>query len=57
VEALAELMDERAATKDDIASLRLAMSDMEIRLIKWAIGSAFAQGGLIMAFIKLTQHI
>jgi len=50
-------MDERAATKDDIASLRLAMSDMEIRLIKWAIGSAFAQGGLIMAFIKLTQHI
>ncbi|MFA6020634.1 MAG: hypothetical protein WC722_10275 [Rhodospirillales bacterium] len=57
VEALAEFLDERAATKEDVASIKQAMSEMEIRLIKWVIGVAFAQGGLIIAFIKLTQQI
>ncbi|MBF0168123.1 MAG: hypothetical protein HQL45_10885 [Alphaproteobacteria bacterium] len=61
VEALAEFMDERAATREDLvkteANLKTAMSDMEVRIIKWVIGVGFAQGGLIMAFIKLTQHL
>lgn len=49
VEALAEFLDTQAATKADLA-------DQKFELIKWMIGIAFAQTGLILAVIKLFMH-
>jgi hypothetical protein len=60
VEALATLVDERAATKDDIrdeiGKLRTEMIIMKVDMIKWAVGLALAQTGVILAFLKFTTH-
>jgi hypothetical protein len=60
VEALAALVDDRAATKDDIrdeiGKLRTEMIIMKVDMIKWAIGLALAQTGVILAFLKFTTH-
>ena len=67
-EALAEeqvnLINGNLATKSDLAALRtdlaalradleLSLSHLKVELLKWMFGALIAQGGLIVALIKL----
>lgn len=53
-EALAEeqvnLLDSNLATKAD---LELGLSHLKVELLKWMFGALIAQGGLVVALIKL----
>ena len=60
-EALAEeqvnLLNSNLATKADLAALRadleLSLSHLKVELLKWMFGALVAQGGLVVALIKL----
>ena len=60
-EALAEeqvnLLNSNLATKADLATvkadLELSLSHLKVELLKWMFGALIAQGGLIVAPIKL----
>lgn len=52
VEALAEFLDDRAATKDDAAEIKRMILESKIEVIKWSIGGWFAVAGLIIAVLK-----
>lgn len=42
-----------AATKADLADLRVELAGLEARLIKWMIGIVFAGAGLVIAVLRL----
>ena len=46
-------------TKADIENMRLAteaaIAETKVELLKWVIGALIAQGGLVVALIKLFQ--
>ena len=60
-EALAEeqvnLVNSNLATKADLAALKadleLGLSNLKVELLKWMFGALIAQGGLVVALIKL----
>ena len=56
-ETLAEehvaLLNANLATKTDIAKIEAAIAKVETNLLKWLFGALVAQGGLIVALIKL----
>lgn len=56
VETLAEFMDERTATKEDLvkaeASIRRDMLEMKVELIKWYVAGWFATAGMVIAALK-----
>ena len=60
-EALAEeqvnLINSNLATKSDLVALRadleLSLSNLKVELLKWMFGALIAQGGLVVALIKL----
>ena len=49
----------RQGTKADIEKMRLAteaaIAQTKVELLKWVIGALIAQGGLVVALIKLFQ--
>ena len=56
-ETLAEeqvaLLNGNLATKADIAALKADMAALKVDLLKWMFGAMIAQGGLIIALVKL----
>jgi hypothetical protein len=56
-EALAEeqvqLLNTNLATKTDIAQLEVRIEAVKADLLKWLFGALIAQGGLIVALVKL----
>ena len=56
-ETLAEeqvaLLNGNLATKADIAALKADMAALKADLLKWMFGAMIAQGGLIIALVKL----
>jgi hypothetical protein len=47
---MAKLVDEQLVTK---SFLTMELKSLEITMIKWMIGIAFAQAGLILAIVKI----
>ena len=43
----------RQATKVDIAGIRREIETLKVDLLKWLFGALIAQGGLIVALVKL----
>ena len=56
-ETLAEehvaLLNANLATKADLAAVRADIAAVKADLLKWLIGALIAQGGLIVALVKL----
>ena len=56
-ETLAEehvgLLNANLATKADMAEVKAEMARVKADLLKWTIGALIAQGGLIVALVKL----
>jgi len=56
-ETLAEehvaLLNANLATKADLAVVRAGLASVKADLLKWLIGALIAQGGLIVALVKL----
>lgn len=56
-EALADeqvtLLNSNLATKQDILAIKADMEALKADLLKWMIGALIAQGGVIVALIKL----
>ena len=56
-ETLAEeqvaLLNSNLATKADVAALQADIAALKAELLKWMVGALIAQGGLIVALIKL----
>ena len=56
-EALADeqvtLLNSNLATKQDILAVKADMEALKADLLKWMIGALIAQGGVIVALIKL----
>ena len=42
-----------AALKVDIAALKVDIEALKVEMLKWLLGALIAQGGLIVALIKL----
>jgi hypothetical protein len=63
-QALAEIFEERVATKQDIDSLKFEIkaefnakfADYKAEIIKWVIGVSAAQGALILSALKFFHH-
>ena len=57
IETRLDGIESRMATKEDIANLRTEMAQMELRLLKWFIGTAItltaASGTIVFAIAKL----
>ncbi|MBT4837581.1 MAG: DUF1640 domain-containing protein [Methylococcales bacterium] len=57
-EALAEIVDERLATKQDLKELELNLkreiASMKLDIVRWFIGSLMALLGIMFAMIKLS---
>ena len=55
----ADIEELRQGTKADIEKMRLAteaaIAQTKVELLKWVIGALIAQGGLVVALIKLFQ--
>ena len=43
----------RQATKADIAKVEAKIESVKVDLLKWMFGALIAQGGLIVALVKL----
>jgi len=55
-ESLSQALDGHLATKTDITDLRRDMAEMKYDLLKWVVGIALAQIGLLVGIlIKLLQ--
>ncbi len=56
-ETLAEehiaLLNANLATKTDIEALKVDIEALKVEMLKWLLGALIAQGGLIVALIKL----
>ena len=52
----AEIASVRQELKADIASVRLDMQAMKHDMLRWMVGMAFAQVGLIVALIRFLPH-
>ncbi len=53
-EAFSQLVDaSEFATKSDILALRADIAEMKFDLLKWIVGLALAQTGLVVGLIKL----
>ena len=56
-ETLAEeqvaLLNSNLATKADVAALQADIAALKAELLKWMTGALIAQGGLIVALVKL----
>ncbi len=48
-----ELLNSNLATKTDIAKVRAEIAAIRADLVKWLFGALIAQGGLIVALVKL----
>ena len=48
-----ELLNGNLATKTDIAQVKLEIATVKADLVKWLFGALIAQGGLIVALVKL----
>ncbi len=44
-----------AALKTDITTLRTEMAALEVRLLKWMIGTAVAVAGVAVAVLRLLE--
>ncbi len=47
------LLNANLATKADLAAVRTDLAAVKADLLKWLIGALIAQGGLIVALVKL----
>ena len=47
------LLNANLATKTDIESLKVDIESLKVEMLKWLLGALIAQGGLIVALIKL----
>ena len=47
------LLNSNLATKVDIAGVRREIEALKVDLLKWLFGALIAQGGLIVALVKL----
>ncbi len=52
-EVLAQIIDERLATKIDIAKLESRIAESKSETIKWVAGMLVAQSAIIAALVKL----
>ena len=48
-----ELLNANLATKTDIAEVKVEIATVKADLVKWLFGALIAQGGLIVALVKL----
>ena len=49
----AQLVENKLATKEDIRRLELKIETAKFDLLKWLIMALIAQGGLVVALVKL----
>ena len=49
----AQLVENKLATKEDIRRLELKIETAKFDLLKWIIMALIAQGGLVVALVKL----
>ena len=47
------LFNTNLATKGDIAGIKTDIAEIKANLLKWLIGALIAQGGLVVALVKL----
>ena len=48
-----DLLNSNLATKADIASVKASIEAVKADLLKWMFGALIAQGGLVVALVKL----
>ena len=48
-----DLLNSNLATKADIASVNASIEAVKADLLKWMFGALIAQGGLVVALVKL----
>ncbi len=55
-EAIANAMETQLATKDfvraEISDVRAEISALEVRLVRWIVGTVFAGGGLLFVALR-----
>ena len=60
-QALAEIVDEQIATKQDVIAnrqtLELKIAELRSDLIKWVLGIAMGQAAIMMSFIALIRFL
>ena len=60
-QALAEIVDEQIATKQDVIAnrqtLELKIAELKSDLIKWVLGIAMGQAAIMMSFIALIRFL